>query len=164
MLSPDKVIAPREKMFISYLDVNKWVDDIVDKMLPYAKFTHILAIGKGGLVPAAMIAYRFDELARRACEMSVVYASSYDREVRHDIATTLTIHDKQQLPSQAGQLLIVDDIADSGATLAHFLRAFPLAKTAVLVHKDISMIKPDYCGRVDKAGDKYWYVFPWERD
>ncbi|OHB20733.1 MAG: hypothetical protein A2939_00135 [Parcubacteria group bacterium RIFCSPLOWO2_01_FULL_48_18] len=55
--------------------------------------------------------------------------------------------------------LIVDDIADTGKTLAHFrdLRCF----IATLFYHPRSIVKPDVWLR--KKGSA-WIVFPWERE
>ena len=69
-----------------------------------------------------------------------------------------------------GNILIVDDINDSGGTI-HYLRSAIETKTAnperlrvaVLVHNVRSKAKVDYSGsEIDRDKDKRWYVFPWE--
>ena len=67
-------------------------------------------------------------------------------------------------------MLIVDDINDSGGTI-QYLRAAIEAKipdpdrlrVAVLVHNIRSKAKAEYHGsEIDRDQDKRWYVFPWE--
>ena len=79
--------------------------------------------------------------------------------------------DKLAAKIKAGQrLLIVDDINDSGATIA-YLRAAIEAKSgdaaglrvAVLIDNVRSRAKADYRGsEIDRSRDKSWFVFPWE--
>jgi hypoxanthine phosphoribosyltransferase len=55
------------------------------------------------------------------------------------------------------EILVVDDIADTGKTLDGFQRLFP---TATLYYKPRSIIKPTYFVRETTK----WIVFPWERE
>ena len=68
------------------------------------------------------------------------------------------------------RILIVDDINDSGGTIA-YLRASIDAKSgdpaglriAVLVNNIRSKSASEYHGsEIDRDADKRWYVFPWE--
>jgi len=53
--------------------------------------------------------------------------------------------------------LVVDEIADTGHTLKSFTQ-----RTAVLVWKKSSVIKPSFYGRMIDSDS--WIVFPWEID
>jgi len=60
-------------------------------------------------------------------------------------------------------LLIIDDIADSGKTFSKLKEQFPNPKYAALQYKEVSTFKPDYYGeKIDK--DFGWIVYPWEKE
>jgi hypoxanthine phosphoribosyltransferase len=119
----------------------------------------LVGIGRGGLVPAAYLSHRTG-----FAMLSVDHSSG-----EPDFADELL--DKLAARINAGQrILIVDDINDSGKTIA-FLRAAIEAKTgrtgglrvAVLVHNIRSRAAVEYRGsEIDRATDKSWFVFPWE--
>lgn len=150
----------KSRMYVSQHDLELWVKDIVDHLIVSGTFpTYILAIGRGGLIPAAMIAYMFGCKTGTYPSFECLNVTSYSNEKKG----TLRIHGTPQNLLTGGlRTLIIDDIADSGATLEALKGMLPYALTATLVHKETSSIKPDFCGHTDKDGDKYWYVFPWE--
>ena len=58
--------------------------------------------------------------------------------------------------------LIVDDIADTGATLEKFkAEVFSDADMATIHYHKQSSVVPDY--HVEEKGDR-WIVYPWEQD
>jgi hypoxanthine phosphoribosyltransferase len=119
----------------------------------------LVGIGRGGLVPAAYLSHRTG-----IALLSVDHSSG-------EIGFGEELLDKLAAKIKAGQrLLIVDDINDSGATIA-YLRAALGAKSgdpeglrvAVLVDNIRSRAKADYRGSaIDRSLDKSWLVFPWE--
>ncbi|MBI2037181.1 MAG: phosphoribosyltransferase [Candidatus Liptonbacteria bacterium] len=56
--------------------------------------------------------------------------------------------------------LVVDDIADSGATLAALLKHRPRFNIVTLYRTAHAKARPDLSCRIKKEGD--WVVFPWE--
>lgn len=119
----------------------------------------LVGIGRGGLVPAAYLSHRTG-----IALLSVDHSSG-------EVGFADELLDKLAAKIKAGQrLLIVDDINDSGATIAS-LRAAIEAKSgdpeglrvAVLIDNVRSQAKADYRGsEIDRDRDKSWFVFPWE--
>jgi hypoxanthine phosphoribosyltransferase len=119
----------------------------------------LVGIGRGGLVPAAYLSHRTG-----IALLSVDHSSG-------EVGFADELLDKLAAKIRAGQrLLIVDDINDSGATIA-CLRAAIEAKSgdagglrvAVLIDNVRSRAKADYRGsEIDRDLDKSWFVFPWE--
>ncbi len=61
------------------------------------------------------------------------------------------------------EMLIIDDIADSGVTLEEWKKEFNVPKFATLHYKTISKIKPDFY--VKEIDENYgWIVYPWEKE
>ena len=119
----------------------------------------LVGIGRGGLVPAAYLSHRTGSQM-----LSVDHSSGeagFGDELLDKLAKKIT---------SGSNILIVDDINDSGGTI-QYLRAAIEAKTeepgrlrvAVLVHNVRSKAKAEYHGsEIDREQDKRWYVFPWE--
>ncbi|WP_420146139.1 phosphoribosyltransferase [Sphingobium sp.] len=116
----------------------------------------VVGIGRGGLVPAVYLSHRLN-----LPMLSVDYSSLSADAALVDVAAR----------SAAGtDLLIVDDINDSGGTIAQ-LRARLTAsgadaarlRFAVLLDNGRSGERVDYrADIIDRATDKRWFVFPWE--
>lgn len=119
----------------------------------------LIGIGRGGLVPAAYLSHR------TGIQMLSVDHSSGEVGFGDELL------DKLAAKIRAGRnILIVDDINDSGGTI-QYLRAAIGAKigdpaglrVAVLVHNVRSKAEAEYHGsEIDRDQDKRWYVFPWE--
>jgi len=119
----------------------------------------ILAIARGGLFVAGSLGYALS--VKNLYVMNVVYYTGVDE--RLDVPTTLPPYlDKIDLKDS--NVLIADDVADTGATLKH-VHGFCEGsvgdvRSAVLYEKPQSLIKCEY---VWKATDR-WIEFPWSTE
>ncbi|GGF98209.1 phosphoribosyltransferase [Rhodococcoides trifolii] len=116
----------------------------------------VIAIARGGLLPAGAIAYA----------MGVKAAGTLNVEFYSDIEETLPdpvvlepLLDTNAIKNK--KLLVVDDVADSGRTLAlvvDLLREHTdEIRSAVIYTKPASVIAPDYSWRETDL----WINFPW---
>ncbi|WP_311268940.1 phosphoribosyltransferase family protein [Sphingobium sp. WCS2017Hpa-17] len=116
----------------------------------------LVGVGRGGLVPAVYLSHRLN------CPMlSIDYSSASADAALADVAAR----------SAAGtQLLIVDDINDSGGTISA-LRGLLADKGGDMAHLRFAVLlnnrrsgqSVDYwADSVDRDTDKRWFVFPWE--
>jgi hypoxanthine phosphoribosyltransferase len=116
----------------------------------------VIAIARGGLLPAGALAYA---LGTKSC-------GSLNVEFYSDIETTLPepillppLLDNEPLIGK--NVLLVDDVADSGRTLALVVGLLEnvgvIVKTATLYSKPRSVIEPDFFWRKTDR----WIVFPW---
>lgn len=120
----------------------KWVDDQIDelaKRLKNKKLRYISGIPRGGLIPAIMLSHK----------LGVTY-------IPFDEAKKFGRHD---LRIKNEEILLVDDICDSGVTMKDYAPRFI---TATLCMRYISETIPEYYG--EKIEDDRWLVFPWERN
>jgi xanthine phosphoribosyltransferase len=119
----------------------------------------LVGVGRGGLVPAAYLSHRTD------IPMLSVDHSSGEASFADELLGKLAAK------SRAGtRILIVDDINDSGSTIAHLRTAIERqggiehhVRVAVLINNVRSKARAEYCGgEIDRDTDKRWFVFPWE--
>jgi len=117
----------------------------------------IVSIGKGGSIPGVILAEMFE------CNNLNLGLKSYKGQNRGDI------HEYQGIRCFEGlkdaNILIVDDIADSGETLQYAWRKFTgngceRVQTASVFYKPCSKFKPDYFA--EEVDEKTWIVQPWE--
>ncbi|WP_070156161.1 phosphoribosyltransferase [Sphingobium phenoxybenzoativorans] len=115
----------------------------------------VVGIGRGGLVPAVYLSHRLN-LPMLSIDHSAGLPA-FGADMVGGIAGR----------SGAGQkFLFVDDINDSGATIAHFRSALGgdgNVRFAVLISNRTSRAAVDYQAQaIDRTEDKRWFVFPWE--
>lgn len=117
----------------------------------------IIGIARGGMTLAHALSMVLDVRNLRS-----IRCESYDEATQR---STLTISGESTF-SNSKQILIVDDIVDSGQTLQSLLpflqnsNPHALFKTASLFTKPTALIQPDFS--LHEATD--WIDFFWERD
>lgn len=116
----------------------------------------LVAVARGGMLPGGALTY----------SLGVKLTDAINVEFYTDVEETLPdpvlLAPMLDTDSIRGKrILVVDDVADSGRTLAlvlKLLRGFGAdVRSAVLYAKPTTVISPDF---VWKATDK-WIVFPW---
>lgn len=116
----------------------------------------VIAVARGGMIPGGALTY----------SLGVKLTDAINVEFYTDVEETLPdpvlLAPMLDTDSIRGKrILVVDDVADSGRTLAlvlKLLRGFGAdVRSAVLYAKPTTVISPDF---VWKATDK-WIVFPW---
>lgn len=119
----------------------------------------VVGIGRGGLVPAVYMS-----------QMMSIPMLSIDQSAKvPGFADELLV--KLATMTKAGQrILIIDDINDSGRTIAGLRRLLRAHETvedhlrfAVMINNTVSQETVDYAVQIiDRTDDKRWFVFPWE--
>lgn len=127
--------------------------------------TDILAVSKGGLVPAALLTYKLlEEDNTKHIDLHNVTLRSYrgigDRdEVELVGAPYFASLDILNRPTT----VIVDDLTDSGETMKYLANKMPKAKAVTLLAKEGADFVVDFAGMPDVDKD-VWYTFVWEPD
>jgi xanthine phosphoribosyltransferase len=121
-------------------------------------FEAVIAIARGGLVPAAIVAR---ELNIRTVESVAI--KSYDHQNQGEIRILKAIGPELLAHAKAGsRMLIVDDLVDTGATArivremlpgAHFATVYAKPKGREMVDTFITEVSQDT-----------WIFFPWDLD
>jgi hypoxanthine phosphoribosyltransferase len=152
--------AAPELAYIAYETFLADVESVACKLLEGGwRPDFLVGIGRGGLVPAAFLSHRLD------IAMLSVDISSGEPGFAGELLAKLAAK------IRSGQrLLIVDDINDSGTTIANLRAALEAEgadrehlRVAVLIDNETSRAKAEYWSRrIDRRADKRWFVFPWE--
>lgn len=116
----------------------------------------IVAIARGGLLLAGAIAYALDVKACGA--LNVEFYTGVDARLPEPVVLPPLL-DVAGLPGS--RVLLVDDVSDSGRTLALVLELMQASgaevRTVTLYEKPQTVLRPDYVWkRVDR-----WISFPW---
>lgn len=125
---------------------------LCDKLRQQDKKWHILvAIARGGLVPAAIIA---NQLGIRWVD--TVCINSYDDETFQQQELQIL----KELKSNNQDILVIDDLVDSGKTFALVKEMLPKAHYAAIYAKPSGKTSADTY--LKEVSQDTWLVFPWE--
>ena len=121
----------KDKIFVSW----KWVDEQIEVLankIPRDKFKSVAGVPRGGLIPAVMLSHK----------LGIDYTPFNHLQEYND------------------EVLIVDDISDSGETLTQIgVKGY---RTATLCFRYSTQYTPDYYG--EEIDNDRWIVFPWEEN
>jgi xanthine phosphoribosyltransferase len=123
------------------------------RLMGIGPFAGIVAVTRGGLIPAAIIARELD--LRLVESVSIV---TYDDEIRGEPQVT-----KPPLAAGDGQgFLIVDDLVDSGTTARVVRALLPRAHFACIYAKPAG--RPLVDSFVTEVSQDTWILFPWDTE
>ncbi len=123
------------------------------RLMARRPLTGIVAITRGGLIPAAIIARELE--VRLVESVSVV---TYDEEERGEPSVT-------KFPAAAGDgtgFLVIDDLVDSGATVRKVRELLPNAHFACIYAKPAGRDLID--SFVTEVSQDTWILFPWDTE
>lgn len=119
----------------------------------------VIAVARGGLLPAGALSYALG--LKLADAINVEFYTDVDQTLPDPV---LLAPELDTAHISGKRLLVVDDVADSGRTLAlvmELLKEFGAdPRSAVLYSKPRSVVKADF---VWKETDE-WIVFPWSAE
>jgi hypoxanthine phosphoribosyltransferase len=118
----------------------------------------IIAIGKGGLIPGVILAEHYDITCLN------LGLRSYDKYNQTKIQEYQSLDDHYKILQDAN-ILIVDDIADTGETFKYTIKKLKTSmcervQTASVFKKTHSSFIPDYYA--EEINSNFWIVQPWE--
>jgi hypoxanthine phosphoribosyltransferase len=120
-----------EKIYLSWDDVNEAVESLAHQIKNSNEHIEaITGLPRGGLIPAVLLSHK----------LGLPYVNlSNDCEGHENV-------------------LVVDDICDSGETLKEYHQFFT---TATIHYKQLAIVKPDFYYSL--APEDKWIVYPWEQ-
>lgn len=144
-------IAEKEKYIVTWDMLQIFGRSLAKKLLPATQWKGIIAVSRGGLVPAAILAR---ELSIRYVD--TICISSYD----HDNQREQFILKQAEVENGGEGFLVVDDLVDSGNTAKTIRELYPNAKFVTIFAKPKGLpLVDDYI--VDIEQDT-WIEQPWD--
>lgn len=134
---------------VSWEQFHKDTLDLVAMISKKGDFDSILAVARGGLIPAGIIS---SELNIR--KIDVVSIESYKEQNQKEPI----IHKHSSLDDE--HILIIDDLSDSGDTLRLIKTQYPKATVATVYSKPAGIDAVDVY--LKEIKQEKWIVFPWE--
>jgi hypoxanthine phosphoribosyltransferase len=139
-----QLLSSRPRHYLSHDAIATWIDAIAADLLTQ-NFTAVVGLERGGVFPALCVAF--------TTGLPLHYVK-YDRPSQ----TARWVGE----PPAPGKILLCEDVAGSGFTLANTLQMLQqthAVATLTLVCDEFSRIQPDWCRRFEGVQ----VVFPWER-
>ena len=147
------------KYIYSWSDFDNDIDQIFNQLVS-DEWTpdYIVGVKRGGLVPAIKLSHLLNKpLIMMSCQLR----DSKDNEVR--------LYEVEEI-SRNKNILIVDDICDSGITLSEIISKFRCnnfnennIKTCSLIFNTTQNFLVNHYGRtINRMIDDSWIIFPWE--
>lgn len=140
------------KFCISWQEFHSDTKQLVEKIKAAGTFNRIVAVSRGGLIPAGIIAY---ELNIRNCE--TINMSSYEADGTRRPDDKIEL--RANLDNIDSQTLIIDDLSDTGRTYKILRGLFPQAKFVTVYSKAAGVSEVDIYARL--MPDQ-WIEFPWD--
>ncbi len=146
----------RQKAFpVSWDQFHRDARALAWRLAEAGPFTGLVAITRGGLVPAAIIAR---ELELRVIE-TVCVASYHDYKSQGGLQVLKSIAANIASTEGAG-ILVVDDLVDTGATAKVVREMLPKAHFATVYAKPLG--RPLVDTFITEVSQDTWIYFPWD--
>ena len=118
-------------------------------------FDAVVAITRGGLVPAAIVAR---ELGIRVIE--TICVASYDYDKQGSISVLKSVSETIVGKDKGAGVLIIDDLVDTGATAKVVRELLPKAHFATVYAKPLG--RPLVDSFVTEVSQDTWIYLPWD--
>jgi len=140
---------------VSWHELHRITRTLAQELGAAGPWKGIVAIARGGMVPAAIIAR---ELGIRRVE--VVASASYEDRTRGPVKVLSDIDALKRSCGDGTGWLIIDDIADTGRTMQAVRTILPRAHAAAIY------VKPEARHGIDsfavEVEQESWVEFPWD--
>ena len=145
--------ATQKAFPVSWEELHRTSKALAWRLVELGPFTGVIAVTRGGLVPAAVVAR---ELEIRLIE--TVCVASYDEKARSDLTIL-----KDAVEAGDGEgWLIVDDLVDTGETAKALRAMLPKAHFATAYAKPAG--RPLVDTFVTEVSQDTWIYFPWDME
>ena len=137
---------------ISWEQLHRDAKALAWRLLDHDYFKGIIAITRGGLVPAAIVARELDIRL-----IDTVCVNSYDWKDRRGEVEVL-----KRLPQDGDGWLLIDDLVDTGRTAAVVREMLPKAHFATVYAKPQG--RPLVDTYITEVSQDTWILFPWDAE
>ncbi|MEL3892626.1 xanthine phosphoribosyltransferase [Ferrovibrio sp. MS7] len=141
---------------VSWEELHRHCKALAWRLLERGPYQGVVAITRGGLVPAAIVAR---ELNVRVIE--TISCSTYN-ELERGTKVNILKQADAALPSQGEGWLIVDDLVDTGITAKAVRQLLPKAHFATIYAKPNG--RPMVDTYITEVSQDTWILFPWDQE
>ena len=147
-----------DDIIISWPELHRDARHLCEILHGMGPWKGIIAITRGGLVPAALVARELDiRLIETVCITSYGTSSSIEAEQQRGSLQVL-----KMIEGDGEWFLLIDDLVDTGKTAAYVRKMLPKAYFATLYAKPAGRAVVDTY--VKEFKQQKWIFFPWDID
>lgn len=149
-------MTPYSKDFpVSWDELHRNGRALAWRLLEQGPWKGVIAITRGGLVPAAILAREMDlRLIDTLCVISYSNSETGEASVQGDIEVLKGVEGNGE------GMILVDDLVDTGRTARHVREMLPKAHFATLYAKPAG--KPLVDTFITEVSQDTWIRFPWD--
>ncbi|HJO87284.1 MAG: xanthine phosphoribosyltransferase [Rhodospirillales bacterium] len=140
---------------VTWAEVHRDTKLLARKLIGTDEWKGIIAVTRGGLVPAAIIAREMD-----IRNIDTICIATYDEQYIGDV-NMIKVPDLAVAEKGEGWLMI-DDLVDTGATIKAARELLPNCHIATVYAKEMG--RPSVDTFVHEVPQNYWVFFPWDTD
>tara|TARA_A100001037_G_scaffold244817_1_gene225864 strand:+ start:49168 stop:49632 length:465 start_codon:yes stop_codon:yes gene_type:complete len=148
------------KTYYDYSQIHGFCENLAIR-LKGEKFDSVVGVSRGGLIPATIMAEKMQVRQLRTVGVRSYQLSGLGKRTKSVLYQSCA-------PYLVGDILVIDDISDTGETFKFLMNHFGKNKQinkiitcSLFVRRSTSFV-PDYY-HTDIVGNE-WIVFPWESD
>ena len=149
-------MAPQKQFPVSWEELHRNAKALAWRLLDIGAWKGIIAVTRGGLVPAAIVAR---ELDIRVIETVSVVGYHYDDSNPQQAEETRIVKQAANVGDGTGWL-VIDDLVDTGRTVEVLRRLFPKAHYAAVYAKPMG--RPLIDTFITEVSQDTWIYFPWD--
>ena len=148
----------KDELIISWVELHRHARQLAGVLHEKGDWKGIIAITRGGLVPAALIARELDiRLVDTICVTS--YLATQEGQVGQAQSEVSIL---KGVEGDGDGFLLIDDLVDSGRTAQVVRKLLPKAYFATLYAKRAG--KPVVDVFIEEFPQEMWVMFPWDTD
>ena len=140
---------------VSWEQLHRDAKALAWRLADLGPWSRVIAVTRGGMVPACVVAR---ELEVRLVD--TVCAVSYDYMVQGNLQILKAPEDTDGANGEDGRTVVVDDLADTGTTLAALRVRYPHAHFATVYVKPAGQPMVDTF--ITKVSQDTWIHLPWD--
>jgi xanthine phosphoribosyltransferase len=145
-----------DEIVISWAELHRDARYLSEVLHEMGSWKGIIAISRGGLVPAALVARELElRLVDTICVSSYNASAGSTAAMEQGEVTIL-----KGVPGDGDGFLLIDDLVDTGRTAQHVRRLLPKAHFATLYAKPAGRSIVDTC--IKEFKQSKWIHFPWD--
>jgi xanthine phosphoribosyltransferase len=147
---------PKKALTISWDQFHRDARALAALLRSTGPFSSVVAITRGGLTPAAIVARELD----LRCVETISIASYAAETVQGEARVVKEIAPAFIAAAEGSKVLVIDDLADTGETLRIVRKILPSAHVATIYVKPAG--KPLVDTFVMEVSQETWIYFPWD--
>lgn len=140
-----------DKIYIKWEEFHSDVKNLCAKIKAQGLYNKIVAISRGGLIPAGIIAYELDIRNCLTINVATYIGGEHKKLDQLDNIEDVGVVDEKTL--------IIDDLCDSGQTFRLLRQKFPHGRFVTVYSKAAGSDQADI---YERELPDTWIVFPWD--